>query len=75
MRVLSRVGTTAGQVIDLPAPSARAMLADGRAVPVPDVSAQADPVGPPPVPHDPSDGPVPVVLRTREGAHAPKRRR
>lgn len=61
------------------------MLADGRATLVhgdPIVETR-DPVvmsalsaDPPPMPKDPSDGPVPVVLaRSQEGARPPKRRR
>lgn len=46
MLVESRCGTTAGQIIDLPPLSARAMLADGRAVPVVDAEMVADDVAP-----------------------------
>jgi hypothetical protein len=35
MRVVSHVGSRAGEVVDLPVLAARAMLADGRATPVP----------------------------------------
>jgi len=73
MRVLSQCGTTAGHVIDVPPLSARAMLADGRALPVPEAGVQSDP---PPAPKDPSDGPAPIpILRTIDDGKKPKKAR
>lgn len=43
MRVVTLIGTKAGQVIDLPVPAALACLADGRARPVDDNVAEVPP--------------------------------
>ncbi len=50
-----------GAAVDLPDAEARRLITRGRAVLV---TADTEPVEPPPAPHDPGDGPTPVPTAT-----------